>query len=69
LWFEKSLEATQSIAQAVESLRVPTATAAVIVPAMVGDVMSVPQPQFEAARLVMVGTVLFGLAAVIRKAM
>jgi len=68
LWFERSFEAAQSIAQRVESLLVPTATAAVIVPAAVLDVTSAPQPQFEAARLLMVGTLLFGLAAVVRKA-
>jgi hypothetical protein len=30
--------------------------------------VSVPQPQFDAARLLMVGTMLFGLAAIVRKA-
>ena len=67
LWFEKSFDVTQSIAQRVEALLVPTATAAVIVPAVVRDATSMPQPQFDAARLLMVGTVLFGLAAVVRK--
>jgi hypothetical protein len=56
---------------------VPFATAAVTVPAvtvpvalLVGSAASgfLPQEGFDAAGLLMVGTVLFGLAAVIRKA-
>jgi hypothetical protein len=68
LWFEPSFDATRSMAQRVESLLVPTAAAAVIAPAVVRDVTSAPQPRFEAARLLMVGTMLFGLAAIVRKA-
>jgi len=68
LWFERSFEATRWVAQRVESLLVPTAAAAVIAPTVVREVSSAPLPQFEAARLLMVGTLLFGLAAVVRKA-
>jgi hypothetical protein len=68
LWFETSVEPTPSIAQRFEALLVPTATAAVIAaPAVVFEASSTPQPQFDAAKLVMVGTMLFGLAAVVRK--
>jgi hypothetical protein len=69
LWFDKPFELAPSIAQRFEALLVPTATAAVLAaPAVVRDATSAPQPQFDAAKLVMVGTVLFGLAAVVRKA-
>jgi hypothetical protein len=69
LWFDKPFEIAPSIAQRFESLLVPTATAAVLAaPAVMFDATSAPQPGFDAAKLVMVGTMLFGLAAVVRKA-
>jgi len=70
LWFDKPFELAPSIAQRFESLLVPTATAAAVIaaPAVVLDATSAPQPRFDAAKLVMVGTMLFGLAAVVRKA-
>src|SRR5262245_43989076 len=68
-WIAKALEPARSIAQRVGSIIVPTAAAAVIVPVDVTESISpVPARQFEAARLVAAGTMLFGLAAVVRKA-
>jgi hypothetical protein len=68
LWFEKSFESSRSIVLRFDTLLVPTAAAAVIAPTIVREVSSVPQQQFEAARLLMAGTMLFGLAAIVRKA-
>jgi hypothetical protein len=68
LWFEKPFEPSRSFVQRFDTLLVPTAAAAVIAPTVVREVSSVPQPQFDAARLLMVGTMLFGLAAIVRKA-
>jgi hypothetical protein len=68
LWFERSFETSRFIVQRFETLLVPTALAAAIAPAVVREVSSVPQEQFEAARLLMAGTMLFGLAAIVRKA-
>jgi hypothetical protein len=45
----------------------PTAVAAVIQPAAPSTVAPVSPEQFEAARLLMGGTMLFGLAAVLRR--
>ncbi len=67
LCFDRPFESARFIVQRFDTLLVPTAAAAVIAPTVVGEV-SVPQPQFDAARLLMVGTMLFGLAAIVRKA-
>jgi hypothetical protein len=68
LWIERSFESWQFIVQRFDTLMVPTAAAAVIVPTVVREGSSLPQAQFDAARLLMVGTMLFGLAAIVRKA-
>ena len=68
LWLARSFESSRSIVQRFDTLIVPTAAAAVIVPTVVREDSSVPQAQFDAARLLMVGTMLFGLAAIVRKA-
>jgi len=67
LWFERPFESTRSILQRLSTLVMPTAAAAVIAPTVVQEMSSVPPAQFEAARLLMVGTMLFGLAAIVRK--
>jgi hypothetical protein len=68
LWLERSFGSWRFVVQRFDPLIVPTAAAAVMVPAMIQDGSSAPQAQFEAARLLMVGTMLFGLAAIVRKA-
>jgi len=68
LWLGRSFESSRLMVQRFDTLIVPTAAAAVIVPTVIGEGSSVPQAQFDAARLVMVGTMLFGLAAIVRKA-
>ena len=67
LWIEKPFESSRSVVQRFDTLLVPTAAAAVMAPT-IREVSAVPQTQFEAARLLMVGTMLFGLAAIVRKA-
>jgi hypothetical protein len=68
LWFDAAFAPERAVAQRVESLMLPTAAAAVIVPAATRIAPPASPEQFEAARLMMVGTMLFGLAAVVRKA-
>jgi hypothetical protein len=67
-----SIGQTPSIAQTPHPLAAPFAAGVVTAPLIlqVRDAASasVPQQGFDAAGLLMVGTVLFGLAAVIRKA-
>jgi hypothetical protein len=68
LCFDGGIGIERAIATRLESLITPTANAAVIVP-----VETVPAPEgshrSEAARLFMSGTMLFGLAAVLRRNM
>ena len=59
LWLDRSFESSRLIVQRFDTLIVPT---------VVREGSSVPQAQFDAARLLMVGTMLFGLAAIVRKA-
>jgi hypothetical protein len=68
LWVALSFESAASIARRFDLLVVPAAAAAVLTP-VIGDAApsSIPQQRFDAARLVMIGTALFGLAAVVRK--
>jgi hypothetical protein len=66
-----SIESVPSVAQAVHSV-VTTTPARVVASPVVLDMKdaaaaSLPQPGFDAAGLLMVGTVFFSLAAVIRK--
>jgi len=51
-----------------ERLIVPTATAAAIVPVAKARAVVVNPDQFDAGRLLIAGTMLFGLASVIRTA-
>ena len=70
--FELSLESAPSIRQAFQPVVPPIAAAAVVTAPVVlhlGDSASVPQQRVDAAGLLMVGTVLFGLSAIVRKAM
>ena len=69
LWLTRSFEFATSIAKPFDLLVVPTAAAAVLIPVVIGDgaSASIPQQRFDAAGLVMVGTVLFGLASVVRR--
>jgi hypothetical protein len=69
--FELSLESAPSIRQAFQPVAPPIAAAAVVTAPVVlhvGDSASVPQ-RVDAAGLLMVATVLFGLSAIVRKAM
>jgi hypothetical protein len=71
--FKLSLESAPSIRQAFQPVAAPiAATTAVITPVGVhvgdGASASIPQQLVDVAGLLMVGTVLFGLSAVVRKA-
>jgi hypothetical protein len=68
LWFDGGMGPERAIAQGLERLIVPTATAAAIVPVTKTRAVVVNPDQFDAGRLLMAGTMLFGLASVIRKA-
>jgi len=68
LWFDGGMGPERAIAQGLERLIVPTANAAAIVPAARTGAVVVNPDQFGAGRLLMAGTMLFGLASVIRKA-
>ncbi len=67
-----SIESVPSVKQAVQSVVTSNSARIVTTPAdwHLRDAASaaLPQPGFDAAGLVMVGSVLFGLAAIIRKA-
>ena len=67
LWTAGGRGIEQVVGQRLESLVLPTAVAAVIQPAAQSNVAPVSPEQFEAARLLMGGTMLFGLAAVLRR--
>ena len=67
LWTGGGQGIEQVVGQRLESLVLPTAVAAVIQPAAPSTVPPVSPEQFEAARLLMGGTMLFGLAAVLRR--
>ena len=67
LWTGGGQGIEQVVGQRLESLVLPTAVAAVIQPAAPSTVAPVSPEQFEAARLLMGGTMLFGLAAVLRR--
>ena len=68
LWFDGGMGPERAIAQGLERLIVPTANAAAIVPAARTGAVVVNPDQFGAGRLLMAGTMLFGLASVIRTA-
>lgn len=68
LWFDGGLGPERAVAERLESLMLPSAAAAPIVPAATRNASPGRPEQPEAARLLMVGTMLFGLAAVVRKA-
>jgi hypothetical protein len=68
LWFDGGMGPERAIAQGLERLIVPTATAAAIVPVAKARAAVVNPDQFDAGRLLMAGTMLCGLASVIRKA-
>jgi hypothetical protein len=69
LWFDGGREPERLVAQLLESLVLPTATAAAIAPTVVKTPMPASPEQSEAARLLIAGTMLFGLAAVVRRSM
>jgi hypothetical protein len=63
LWFDGGLGPERVVAQSLESLESMTLPAAAVVRKQVSA------EQLEASRLLMAGTMLFGLAAVVRRAM
>ena len=66
LWFTRSVDAATALVERFEPLVMPAAAAAGVTPAAGVDA-SIPQGQVDAARLLMAGTMLFGLAAVVRR--
>jgi hypothetical protein len=69
LWHDGSGPAEQSFVQRVESIALPTATAAVVAPPTTASAAREASDQVDAASLLMAGTTLFGLAAAVRRAL
>jgi hypothetical protein len=69
LWHDGSGTAERTFVQRLESLALPTATAAVVAPLATASVARDVSDQVDAAGLLMAGTTLFGLAAAIRRAL
>lgn len=66
-WWRSSVEAERALAQRVESLVLPTAVAAVVAPTATTSATRDVSDQVDAAGLLMAGTTLLGLAAVVRR--
>lgn len=67
LWLDGGVSAERALAQRLESLVLPTAVAAVLAPTTTTSVTRDVADQVDAAGLLMAGTTLLGLAAVVRK--
>ena len=66
-WLAGSVRAERALAQRFESLVLTTAVAAVVAPTTTMSVTRDVSDQVDAAGLLMAGTTLLGLAAVVRK--
>jgi hypothetical protein len=69
LWHDGSSTGERSLVQRLESLALPTATAAVVAPLSTANATRDASDHIDTAGLLMAGTTLFGLAAAVRRAL
>jgi hypothetical protein len=67
LWHDGGSAAERSLMQRLESLALPTATAAVVAPLAATNATRDMSDHVDTAGLLMAGTTLFGLAAAVRR--